>query len=165
MKKEWARLGSIAEMLRTDDQCAEKLAAKQFLPFYISLWLICLTGQHVLTAERRGGGEVRTDVLQRHNEWPQHISTGTITTISITIGLKWLVMFESSPPDVFKADSTRELLPGRAARRDKICWTTPARNEWEWSPFIPHIEASLEQPAFLYKLFHKKMHTISQMWL
>ena len=43
---------------------------------------------------------------------------------AITIGLKWLVMFESCA-DVFKADYARELLPGRAARTDKICWTTP----------------------------------------
>ena len=52
---------------------------------------------------------------------------------SLPPALKWLIMFESSP-DVFKADSAMELLPGRAARTDKICWTTPTsdytRPEW-----------------------------------
>ena len=123
---------------------------------HLSLWLICLTGQHVLTAGIEG--EERTYVLQWHTQWPLPISTSTITaitttTINITIGLKWLVMFESSP-HVFKADYARELLPGRAARTDK---TTPARNEWEWSPAIPHIEASLEHQTFLSSLFQKKM--------
>ena len=146
MKKEWARLGSIAEMLRTDDQCAEKLAAKQFLPFYISLWLICLTGQHVLTAERRGGGEeggkdrcftktqwMASAYQYRYHHYHHYHQHHHRTEMTCNV---WKFSWCFSK-------LTRELLPGRAARTDKICWTTdyrlettPAWNEWEWSPYL-----------------------------
>ena len=62
--------------------CAEKLAEQQFLPFYISLsdWSVSQANMFL----QQIGGEVRTYVLQWHNEWPQQISTTTISTTTTT---------------------------------------------------------------------------------